>query len=179
MKPNEILADEKTFRAIAAGDLQAYKRYCDLSFEVLRMVANRFARNEALGALVMESFYEQLWEERNELADIADPADYAMSKVCQLAMKALREARRLNMMIEDADSPEAKARQEVVERIERKVKAAGARLSANHREILDMGWRQEYSYQQIAVIKGMKLETVKRYYRQAVRIIESEPDTPE
>lgn len=179
MERHEILADKKSFRAIAAGDLEAYQRYCDKSFEVLRMVANRFARDETLGELVMETFYEELWIERGKLADVTDPAEYAIGKVCGLAIKALREARRLNMMIEDGSSPGGKARQEIVELIERKVKAAGDRLSANHREILDLGWRQEYSYRQIAAIKGMKVETVKRYYAQAVRIIESQSDTPE
>lgn len=181
MKPkNLIVADAKCLKAIAAGNRQEFERCWEASCELLQLAATRFTKDEELGELVIQHLHTELWEEREKLAGVTNLLTYTVRKLYVLTLKTLAAARKLDAEIEERRVLEGKATGiDAGELIRQRIKAAGDKLTPLHREVVELCWRDGYTFEELGEIKGMTPGLVERYYDQAVKIIISQPGTPE
>jgi RNA polymerase sigma factor (sigma-70 family) len=179
-KKDKVFANPKCFNAIAAGNRKVFERFCEQSFELLLSAASRFARSEEMGQLVLETFYNQLWEERKRLEGMKNLQTYSVKKIFRLAVKALAAARKLDAEIEERDAPGAKTRSEEAEELlELRIQLAGDKLTPKHRVVLRMCCQLAYTYEEVAALTEISAGMVERYFKQAARVILSLTDTPE
>lgn len=158
-------SDEDLVRRIAAGDSLAMRvLYARHHLRVFRFVQH-LVRDEALAEDTLSEVFLDVWRQADRFEGRSSVPTWLLAMARFKAFSALRKRREASLeegvaeAVEDeADDPEV--------RIQKSDKGAAIRLcmerlSAEHREVLDLVYYHETSVEEVAAIVGIPENTVK------------------
>jgi len=161
----QALSDETLVRRIARGDKLAMRSlFARQRVHVYRFVL-RLVRDETLAEDVVSDVFVDVWRQSSKYAARATVSTWLLAIARYKAISALRHRTEVGLdvesacaIIDPADNPEialqAKDRGEVLRR-------CLAKLSSQHREIIDLIYYHEKSVKEVAEIAGIPEPTVK------------------
>lgn len=158
--------DRALIRQIAAGDAKALERlFTRNQTRVFRYLV-RVVRNEAIAEELLNEVFLGAWSAASRYEGRSEPSTWLLSIAHNKAVSALRKKREVDGIDEDKageiadedDTPEVTAQKHDKGA---QIKAAMQKLSAEHREILDLVYYQEQSVAEVAVVLGIPEATVK------------------
>lgn len=158
--------DRSLIRAIAGGDAKALERlFARHQTRVFRYLA-RVVRNEAVAEELLNEVFLGAWQNAARYEGRSEPSTWLISIAHNKAVSSLRKKREVSgydedaagQIEDDADTPEV-----TTQKLDKAaaMRAAMQKLSADHREILDLVYYQEQSVSEVAEILSIPEATVK------------------
>lgn len=159
-------ADRELLEAIARGDQGAFQRlYARHSVRIFRFLM-RLVQNKATAEEFVNEVFMEIWQHAGRYEGRSSPTTWMMAIAHNKAVSGLRK-RREATGVDDAamaevpdldDDPEQTTQKQDKGRI---MRTCIARLSPDHREILDLVYYQEMSVGEAADVLGIPENTVK------------------
>lgn len=159
-------ADRELLEAIARGDQGAFQRlYVRHSVRIFRFLM-RLVQNKATAEEFVNEVFMEIWQHAGRYEGRSSPTTWMMAIAHNKAVSGLRK-RREATGVDDAamaevpdldDDPEQTTQKQDKGRI---MRTCIARLSPDHREILDLVYYQEMSVGEAADVLGIPENTVK------------------
>jgi RNA polymerase sigma-70 factor (ECF subfamily) len=160
----QAASDEALIGRIAAGDRQAMQAlFVRHNVRVFRFVMGKVKDRTVADDLVSEIFLE-VWRNAHRFEGRAAVATWLLAIARHKAMSAQRSRRvhgELDEALAIADPSESPAVAAEIKDRDQILRACLTRLSAGHREILDLVYYQEQPIEAVARIVGIPLNTVK------------------
>lgn len=159
-------ADRELLEAIARGDQGAFQRlYARHSVRIFRFLM-RLVQNKATAEEFVNEVFMEIWQHAGRYEGRSSPTTWMMAIAHNKAVSGLRKRREATGVDEAAmaevpdldDDPEETTQKQDKGRI---MRTCIARLSPDHREILDLVYYQEMSVGEAAEILGIPENTVK------------------
>lgn len=158
--------DRALIRQIAGGDAKALERlFTRNQTRVFRYLV-RIVRNEAIAEELLNEVFLGAWNAAARYEGRSEPSTWLLSIAHNKAVSSLRKKREVDGIDDDVAGaiPDDDDDPEVITQKRDKgaqIKAAMSKLSAEHREILDLVYYQEQSVSEAAEILGIPEATVK------------------
>ena len=159
-------ADRELLEAIARGDQGAFQRlYARHSVRIFRFLM-RLVQNKATAEEFVNEVFMEIWQHAGRYEGRSSPTTWMMAIAHNKAVSGLRKRREATGVDEAAmaevpdldDDPEQTTQKQDKGRI---MRTCIARLSPDHREILDLVYYQEMSVGEAADVLGIPENTVK------------------
>lgn len=159
-------ADRELLEAIARGDQGAFQRlYARHSVRIFRFLM-RLVQNKATAEELVNEVFMEIWQHAGRYEGRSSPTTWMMAIAHNKAVSGLRKRREATGVDEAAmaevpdldDDPEQTTQKQDKGRI---MRTCIARLSPDHREILDLVYYQEMSVGEAAEVLGIPENTVK------------------
>lgn len=158
--------DRALIRQIAAGDAKALERLFTRNQTRVFRYLMRVVRNQAIAEELLNEVFLGAWSAASRYEGRSEPSTWLLSIAHNKAVSALRKKREVDGIDEDKageiadedDTPEVVAQKNDKGA---QIKAAMQKLSAEHREILDLVYYQEQSVAEVAEILAIPEATVK------------------
>lgn len=159
-------ADRELLEAIARGDQGAFQRlYARHSVRIFRFLM-RLVQNKATAEEFVNEVFMEIWQHAGRYEGRSSPTTWMMAIAHNKAVSGLRKRREATGVDEAAmaevpdldDDPEETTQKQDKGRI---MRTCIARLSPDHREILDLVYYQEMSVGEAADVLGIPENTVK------------------
>lgn len=161
-----VTDDRALIKEIAGGNAKALERLFTRNQTRVFRYLMRLVRNEAIAEELLNEVFLGAWNAAARYEGRSEPATWLLSIAHNKAVSALRKKREVSGYDEDAageipdedDTPEVTA-----QKLDKgaQIKAAMNKLSAEHREILDLVYYQEQSVSEAAEILSIPEATVK------------------
>ena len=158
--------DRELLEAVARGDQGAFQRlYTRHSVRIFRFLM-RLVQNKATAEEFVNEVFMEIWQHAGRYEGRSSPTTWMMAIAHNKAVSGLRK-RREATGVDDAamaemadldDNPEQTTQKQDKGRI---MRTCIARLSPDHREILDLVYYQELSVGEAADVLGIPENTVK------------------
>jgi len=159
-----VTTDESLIQQLAAGEYCAMQLlFARYSVRVFRFVLG-IVRDQSLADDLVSDIFLDLWRRRYRFDGRSTASTWLLAVARHKAISALRR-RRMHAGLEDAtdvEDPSSSAQTAAEVKDRNKVLASCiAKLSANHREIVDLVYYHEKPIEEVARILGIPLNTVK------------------
>lgn len=163
---SQTVADRGLLEAVSRGDKGAFQRlYARHSVRIFRFLM-RLVQNKATAEELVNEVFLEIWQHAGRYEGRSSPTTWMMAIAHNKAVSGLRRRREVTGMDETAaaeiadldDDPEQTAQKQDKGRIMRQCMA---RLSSDHREILDLVYYQEMSVGEVAEVLKIPENTVK------------------
>jgi RNA polymerase sigma-70 factor (ECF subfamily) len=157
--------DEELLSRIAAGDRLAMRVLFSRHQLAIHRFVLRLVRDDAVAEDAVSDTFLDVWKEAGSFAGRSRVSTWLMSIARFKALSALRRRRESGLdedwaagIADDADTPEVTAQKSDKGAV---IRACIERLSAEHREVLDLVYYHEASIEEVAEIVGIAEGTVK------------------
>jgi RNA polymerase sigma-70 factor (ECF subfamily) len=163
---SKAAGDRELLEAVARGDQGAFQRlYGRHGVRIFRFVM-RLVQNRATAEELVNEVFVEIWQHAGRYEGRSTPTTWMMSIAHNKAVSSLRKRREATGVDETAmaevpdldDDPEQTTQKQDKGRI---MRTCIARLSPDHREILDLVYYQELSVGEAAEVLGIPENTVK------------------
>jgi RNA polymerase sigma-70 factor (ECF subfamily) len=158
-------SDEDLLQRIAAGDRLAMRvLFSRHQLKIHRFVL-RMVRDEAVAEDAVSDTFLDVWRQAGDFSGRSQVTTWLMSIARFKALSALRRRRELGLdeewaagIADDADTPEV-----ITQKADKgaAIRLCMERLTADHREVLDLVYYHEASVEEVAEIVGIPEGTVK------------------
>lgn len=158
-------SDEDLVRRIASGDRLAMKVLFSRHQVRVYRFALRLLRDETLAEEVISDVFLDLWRQADRFEERSAVGTWLLAIARNKAWSLLRKRRDVGLddefaatIEDDADDPEV-----VAQKLDKSqaIRTCLSRLSAEHREVVDLVYYHEMSLDEVAAVVGIPENTVK------------------
>jgi RNA polymerase sigma-70 factor, ECF subfamily len=162
---------------IAAGDLEAFRTLYATYQRRLFAYAMKMLADTGTAEEISSDVMLEVWKQAKQFKGKAKPSTWIFGIAHHKTLNALRrKGRRIDIALDHANTT-VDARPDPEQSVERRdmlnrLEAALERLSPEHREVMELTFYHEFSYEEIAQIMNCPVNTVKTrmfYAKQKVR----------
>ncbi|NWF93648.1 MAG: sigma-70 family RNA polymerase sigma factor [Syntrophaceae bacterium] len=161
-------------RKISEGDEEAFRRLYEATHKKVYFYLYRLLRRRAMAEDVMVETYTEVWRGAKHFKGRSKVTTWMMGIARNLAMNELRKVREHEKIDDFPNLSGGPAPDTEGSDRRRLLKEAMAGLSINHREILDLVFFHEMTYQEVSEVLDIPVNTVKTrvfYAKEALREI--------
>ena len=150
---------------IAEGDKVAFRTLFDAYGERVFRYTYRMVNDRSLAEEVTNDVMLEVWKGAHKFEGRSKASTWVLGIARHLALNAIRGKRLITVDLdttpEIADSRQTDAVARDRDTVGQKLRDALARLSADHREVVELTFFHGYSYQEVAEVTGCPENTVK------------------
>lgn len=169
-----ITNDEINIEKIRFGDLEEFTRLFKQFYEPLYFFAGRFVWDKASAENIVQDFFVKLWERRDSLEITTSLKSYMYTSIKNLSLNFIKKENHFSAIEEEETVLEnQKNPVEILEENElgESIHKAISELPDKCREIFMMCRFDDLSYQEIAEIQNISVNTVKTQLQRAMKIL--------
>lgn len=168
-----VETDEDLLKRVACGDEKAFRQLYDRTAGRVTFYLRRLVRDENLVEDVLVETYTAVWKSADRFRGKSRVYTWIIGIARNTALKALRKTRH-HVPLDDFRGLSGGNGRTAMETLSRgmALKRAMERLSAKHRETLDLVFFHEMTYAEVATLLGVPVNTVKTrmfYAKDAIR----------
>ncbi len=150
---------------IAEGDKVAFRTLFDAYGERVFRYTYRMVNDRSLAEEVTNDVMLEVWKGAHKFEGRSKASTWVLGIARHLALNAIRGKRLITVDLDTtpgiADSRQTDAVARDRDTVRQKLRDALARLSADHREVVELTFFHGYSYQEVAEVTGCPENTVK------------------
>ncbi len=150
---------------IAEGDKVAFRTLFDAYGERVFRYTYRMVNDRSLAEEVTNDVMLEVWKGAHKFEGRSKASTWVLGIARHLALNAIRGKRLITVDLDTtpgiADSRQTDAVARDRDTVRHKLRDALARLSADHREVVELTFFHGYSYQEVAEVTGCPENTVK------------------
>lgn len=171
-----IYRDRQLFAAIAQNDIDAFTRFFHLHKQRIIEVAYKMTRTKEISEELSQEFFLKLWDKREGLDKVDNPAAYIYMSVYYMAVNHLRrrgnEARILELKRMTEKDYNDDTRQRIDERqLRKQIAEASVQLPEVQRKVFELRYQEQISYEDISTMLGITKGTAQSYFHLAIKTI--------
>ncbi len=164
-RPSRCGSDAALIEAVAGGDRRAMQvLYARHHMRIYRFLL-RLTNDASLAEELVSDVFLAVWRDAARFAGKSEPSTWMLAIARHKAFTALKRRRQELLTDEMADAivDTADGAETILERNDRSAAIRGclARLSPNHREVIDLVYYHDKSVEEVAEITGVPRSTVK------------------
>ncbi len=149
---------------IAEGDKAAFRTLFETYGERVFRYVYRMVNDEGQAEEVTNDVMLEVWKGAHKFEGRSKASTWVLGIARHLALNAIRGKQLVTVDLDD--SPEADGRESAAtvrdrDTVKQKLRDALAKLSSDHREVVELAFFHGYSYQEVAEVMGCPENTVK------------------
>ncbi len=154
--------EDKLIKRVAREDRHAFNEFYQLTHKRVYRYLYRILRDEQMAEDVLIETYTEVWRSARRFRGDSQVLTWVIGIARNLAMNLARK-KKINELDIDSVHNQLVVQAHCVEESERAELIARAidLISANHREVLDLVFFQEFTYKEISQLIGIPVNTVK------------------